>query len=230
MCFTHSSWHVFCFVKLHIGMYPMNIKQPVFFHNIEVLQLLIAAQHENSLFLLGEFLLQIMVLCLDFYASFPVSKLSHRFVSNSHLLTNHLHKCGVQHNFLLLPVLWLKMPSLPSCPSFSTSFWITVPHIPWAATCCRSEHYHGTVSLVSLSSTVTQEESQGQLEIPQLQSDGTENNMKFPDPQRDDMLARRTRTFLKQPGPSVKQFLPMPFSKQQNKQGTATELEKKTTR
>ncbi|XP_066041764.1 LIM and calponin homology domains-containing protein 1 isoform X1 [Chamaea fasciata] len=79
-------------------------------------------------------------------------------------------------------------------------------------------------------STVTQEESQEQLENPQLQSDGTENNMKFPDPQRDDMLARRTRTFLKQPGPSVKQFLPMPFSRQQNKQGTAAELEKKTTR
>ncbi|XP_066404578.1 LIM and calponin homology domains-containing protein 1 [Molothrus aeneus] len=79
-------------------------------------------------------------------------------------------------------------------------------------------------------STVTQEESQQQLEIPQLQSDGTENKMKFPDPQRDDMLARRTGAFLKQPGPSTKQFLPMPFSKQQNKQGTATELEKKTTR
>ncbi|CAN8208351.1 unnamed protein product [Coccothraustes coccothraustes] len=79
-------------------------------------------------------------------------------------------------------------------------------------------------------STVTQEESQEQLEIPQLQSDGTGNKMKFPDPQRDDMLARRTGAFLKQPGPCVKQFLPMPFSKQQNKQGTATELEKKTTR
>ncbi|XP_068045052.1 LIM and calponin homology domains-containing protein 1 isoform X1 [Anomalospiza imberbis] len=79
-------------------------------------------------------------------------------------------------------------------------------------------------------STVTQEEHQEQLEIPQLQSDGTENKMKFPDPQRDDMLARRTGAFLKQPGPSVKQFLPMPFSKQQNKQGTATELEKKTMR
>ncbi|XP_039240965.1 LIM and calponin homology domains-containing protein 1 isoform X4 [Pipra filicauda] len=78
-------------------------------------------------------------------------------------------------------------------------------------------------------STVTREESQEQLEIPQLQSDGTEN-MKFPDPQRDDMLARRTGAFLKQPGPNVKQFLPMPFSKHQNKQGTTTELEKKTTR
>ncbi|KAF4790421.1 LIM and calponin like proteiny domain 1 [Turdus rufiventris] len=77
-------------------------------------------------------------------------------------------------------------------------------------------------------STIRQEESQ-LLEIPQLQNDGTEN-MKFPDPQRDDMLARRTGAFLKQPGPNVKQFLPMPFSKQQNKQGTATELEKKTTR
>ncbi|KAM7053363.1 LIM and calponin homology domains-containing protein 1 isoform 2-T2 [Acridotheres tristis] len=79
-------------------------------------------------------------------------------------------------------------------------------------------------------STIRQEESQEQLEIPQLQSDGTENNMKFPDPQRDDMLARRTGAFLKQPGPSVKQFLPMPFSKKQNKQGTATELEKKIMR
>ncbi|XP_058693294.1 LIM and calponin homology domains-containing protein 1 isoform X3 [Poecile atricapillus] len=80
------------------------------------------------------------------------------------------------------------------------------------------------------SSIVTKEESHEQLEVPQLQSDGTENNVKFPDPQRDDMLARRTGAFLKQPGPNVKQFLPMPFSKQQNKQGTATELEKKTTR
>ncbi|XP_042668256.1 LIM and calponin homology domains-containing protein 1 [Centrocercus urophasianus] len=79
-------------------------------------------------------------------------------------------------------------------------------------------------------STVTQEESQEQLEIPPQQSDGTENKVKFPDPQRDDMLARRTGAFLKQPGPSVKQFLPMPFSKQQNKQGTARELEKKTVR
>ncbi|XP_071412672.1 LIM and calponin homology domains-containing protein 1 [Pithys albifrons albifrons] len=79
-------------------------------------------------------------------------------------------------------------------------------------------------------STVTREESQEQLEIPQLQSNGTENNMKFPDPQRDDMLARRTGAFLQQPGPNIKQFLPMPFSKHQNKQGTTTELEKKTTR
>ncbi|KAM6077190.1 LIM and calponin homology domains-containing protein 1 isoform 3-T3 [Chlamydotis macqueenii] len=80
------------------------------------------------------------------------------------------------------------------------------------------------------SSTVTQEESQEQLEIPQQQSSGTEDKVKFPDPQRDDMLARRTGAFLKQPGPSVKQFLPMPFSKQQNKQGTARELEEKTMR
>ncbi|XP_075608362.1 LIM and calponin homology domains-containing protein 1 isoform X7 [Balearica regulorum gibbericeps] len=79
-------------------------------------------------------------------------------------------------------------------------------------------------------STVTREESQEQLEIPQQQSGGTENKVKFPDPQRDDMLARRTGAFLKQPGPSVKQFLPMPFSKKQNKQGTARELEKKATR
>ncbi|KAM7113198.1 LOW QUALITY PROTEIN: LIM and calponin homology domains-containing protein 1 [Ciconia maguari] len=79
-------------------------------------------------------------------------------------------------------------------------------------------------------STVTREESQEQLEIPQQQSDGTENKVKFPDPQRDDMLARRTGAFLKHPGPNVKQFLPMPFSKQQNKQGTARELEKKTLR
>ncbi|OXB83796.1 UNVERIFIED_CONTAM: hypothetical protein H355_003008, partial [Colinus virginianus] len=79
-------------------------------------------------------------------------------------------------------------------------------------------------------STVTQEESQEQLEIPHQQSGGTENKVKFPDPQRDDMLARRTGAFLKQPEPNVKQFLPMPFSKQQNKQGTARELEKKTVR
>ncbi|XP_009330713.1 PREDICTED: LIM and calponin homology domains-containing protein 1 isoform X2 [Pygoscelis adeliae] len=80
------------------------------------------------------------------------------------------------------------------------------------------------------SSTVKREESQEQPEIPQQQSGGTENKVKFPDPQRDDMLARRTGAFLKQPGPSVKQFLPMPFSKQQNKQDTARDLEKKNFR
>ncbi|XP_065491010.1 LIM and calponin homology domains-containing protein 1 isoform X6 [Caloenas nicobarica] len=85
-------------------------------------------------------------------------------------------------------------------------------------------------TLQEAESTVTREEIQGQLEIPQQQSSGKENKVKFPDPQRDDMLARRTGAFLKQPGPSVKQFLPMPFSKQQNKQGTARELEKKTMR
>ncbi|XP_068799121.1 LIM and calponin homology domains-containing protein 1 [Struthio camelus] len=79
-------------------------------------------------------------------------------------------------------------------------------------------------------STVTREESQEQLELSHQQSGGTENKVKFPDPQRDDMLARRTGAFLKQSGPSVKQFLPMPFSKQQNKQGTTRELEKKTRR
>ncbi|XP_053922281.1 LIM and calponin homology domains-containing protein 1 isoform X9 [Cuculus canorus] len=79
-------------------------------------------------------------------------------------------------------------------------------------------------------STVTQEESQEQPEIPQQQSSGTENEVKLPDPQRDDMLARRTGAFLKQPGPNVKQFLPMPFSKQKNKQGTDRELETKIMR
>ncbi|KAK2513657.1 Limch1 [Columba guinea] len=78
-------------------------------------------------------------------------------------------------------------------------------------------------------STVTREEIQEQLETPQQQSSGKEK-VKFPDPQRDDMLARRTGAFLKQPGPSAKQFLPMPFSKQQSKQGTARELEKKPMR
>ncbi|KAM6132904.1 LIM and calponin homology domains-containing protein 1 [Pterocles gutturalis] len=91
-------------------------------------------------------------------------------------------------------------------------------------------HEKDLKTLREAESTVTQEESQGHLEIPQQQSSGTENKVKFPDPQRDDMLARRTGAFLKQPVPSVKQFLPMPFSKQQNKQGTARELEKKTTR
>ncbi|XP_065692957.1 LIM and calponin homology domains-containing protein 1 isoform X7 [Patagioenas fasciata] len=78
-------------------------------------------------------------------------------------------------------------------------------------------------------STVTREEIQEELGTPQQQSSGKEK-VKLPDPQRDDMLARRTGAFLKQPGPSAKQFLPMPFSKQQNKQGTARELEKKTMR
>ncbi|XP_010211355.1 PREDICTED: LIM and calponin homology domains-containing protein 1-like [Tinamus guttatus] len=79
-------------------------------------------------------------------------------------------------------------------------------------------------------STVTRDESQEQLEISHQQSGGRENKVKFPDPQRDDMLARRTGAFLKQSRPSVKQFLPMPFSKQQNKQDTTRELDKKAKR
>ncbi|KAH0616234.1 hypothetical protein JD844_027205 [Phrynosoma platyrhinos] len=43
---------------------------------------------------------------------------------------------------------------------------------------------------------------------------------------KDDMMVRRTRAFLKQTGPSVKQFLPVPFSKQQNGEEAAKELVK----
>lgn len=101
--------------------------------------------------LLGGFLLETMVLCLDFYASFQVSKLSHRLVCNSQLLTNHLHKCGVQCNLLLLAVLWLKMPSLPGFPSVSalsnstshclSSHLLYKWALSWNSVTCLSEQY-----------------------------------------------------------------------------------------
>uniref|UniRef100_A0A803TBE5 LIM and calponin homology domains 1 n=1 Tax=Anolis carolinensis TaxID=28377 RepID=A0A803TBE5_ANOCA len=43
---------------------------------------------------------------------------------------------------------------------------------------------------------------------------------------KDDMMVRRTRAFLKQTGPCVKQFLPVPFSKQQNGEEATKELVK----
>lgn len=102
--------------------------------------------------LLGVFLTQTVVLCLDFYASFQVNNLLHRFVCNSQLLMNHLCKCGVQHIFLLLAVLWLKMPSLPSCPSLNFLLGNSTSHclsshllykraLSWNSVTCLSEQY-----------------------------------------------------------------------------------------
>ncbi|XP_019381585.1 PREDICTED: LIM and calponin homology domains-containing protein 1 isoform X1 [Gavialis gangeticus] len=89
-----------------------------------------------------------------------------------------------------------------------------------------TEHCHGTLSPVSMGCTVTREESHVKLKYHDPISGGTEHKVKFPDPEKDDMMARRTGAFLKHTGPSANQFLPVPFSKQQNSQGTTKETVK----
>ncbi|KAG6930085.1 LIM and calponin homology domains 1 [Chelydra serpentina] len=91
---------------------------------------------------------------------------------------------------------------------------------------CTMEQHHGTVSPVSVGCNVTREESHQKLKDPDQSRGGTKHQVRIPDPRRDDMMARRTGAFLKQPGPSVKQFLPVPFSKQQSSQERTKELVK----
>ncbi|XP_044274132.1 LIM and calponin homology domains-containing protein 1 isoform X2 [Varanus komodoensis] len=54
----------------------------------------------------------------------------------------------------------------------------------------------------------------------------TREKVGLENPGKDDMMARRTRVFLKQTEPSVKQFLPVPLSKQQNGEEAAKDLVK----
>ncbi|XP_065436452.1 uncharacterized protein LOC135980362 isoform X2 [Chrysemys picta bellii] len=87
------------------------------------------------------------------------------------------------------------------------------------------EQHHGTVSSVSVGCNVTRDESHEKLKDHDQPRGGAKHQVRIPDP-RDDMMARRTGAFLKQPGPSVKQFLPVPFSKQQSSQERTKKLVK----
>ncbi|XP_074848779.1 LIM and calponin homology domains-containing protein 1 isoform X2 [Carettochelys insculpta] len=91
---------------------------------------------------------------------------------------------------------------------------------------CTMEQHHETLSPVSVSCDGPREERHEKLKDHELSRERTRSQVKFPDPERDDMMARRTGAFLKQPGPSVNQFLPVPFSKQQNSQERTKELVK----
>ncbi|XP_077672296.1 LIM and calponin homology domains-containing protein 1 [Eretmochelys imbricata] len=91
---------------------------------------------------------------------------------------------------------------------------------------CTMEQHHGTVSPASVGCNVTRDESHEKLKDHDQSRGGTKHQVRIPDPRRDDMMARRTGAFLKQPGPSVKQFLPVPFSKQQSSQERTKELVK----
>nr|XP_048704438.1 LIM and calponin homology domains-containing protein 1 isoform X1 [Caretta caretta] len=91
---------------------------------------------------------------------------------------------------------------------------------------CTMEQHHGTVSPASVGCNVTRDESHEKLKDHDQSRGGTKHQVRIPDPRRDDMMARRTGAFLKQPGPSVKQFLPVPFSKQQSSQEGTKELVK----
>nr|XP_025043075.1 LIM and calponin homology domains-containing protein 1 isoform X2 [Pelodiscus sinensis] len=83
------------------------------------------------------------------------------------------------------------------------------------------EQQRGTLSPVSVGSSVTREE-----EDHDLNRGGTKSQVRVPDLERDDMMARRTGAFLKQPGPCIKQFLPVPFSKHQSSQERTKQLVK----
>ncbi|XP_053109647.1 LIM and calponin homology domains-containing protein 1 isoform X4 [Hemicordylus capensis] len=87
------------------------------------------------------------------------------------------------------------------------------------------QHCHATPSLVSISSVVTYEDGLGKSEDQEEHTnDTTGDTMGFRNPGKDDMMVRRTGAFLKQTGPSVRQFLPVPFSKQQNGEEATKEL------
>nr|XP_034969399.1 LIM and calponin homology domains-containing protein 1 isoform X5 [Zootoca vivipara] len=82
---------------------------------------------------------------------------------------------------------------------------------------CATQHCLGTPPPVSLSSVATCEDG---LEKSKDQDEHRTNaaggKAGFRNPGKDDMIVRRTRDFPKQTGPSVSQFLPVPFSKQQD--------------
>ncbi|XP_036618827.1 LIM and calponin homology domains-containing protein 1 isoform X1 [Trichosurus vulpecula] len=59
---------------------------------------------------------------------------------------------------------------------------------------------------------------------------GARGQRKMPDPQKDDMMARRTGAFLKHPPSNSNQFLPVPFAKQQNEEESPKGLQKKEER
>nr|XP_020641930.1 LIM and calponin homology domains-containing protein 1 isoform X2 [Pogona vitticeps] len=92
---------------------------------------------------------------------------------------------------------------------------------------CGMQHEHRVPSPLSVNSVVTYEDGCARLEGPDEQRTSTRvDKVRFKSPGRDDMMVRRTRAFLKQTGPSVKQFLPVPFSKQQNGEEAAKEIVK----
>ncbi|XP_060134844.1 LIM and calponin homology domains-containing protein 1 isoform X8 [Zootoca vivipara] len=82
---------------------------------------------------------------------------------------------------------------------------------------CATQHCLGTPSPVSLSSVATCGDG---LEKPKDQDEHRTNaaggKAGVRNPGNDDMMVRRSRDFPKQTGPSVSQFLPVPFSKQQD--------------
>ncbi|XP_042324107.1 LIM and calponin homology domains-containing protein 1 isoform X3 [Sceloporus undulatus] len=86
---------------------------------------------------------------------------------------------------------------------------------------------HRVPSPASLSLVLTCENNRGKSkdqDEPKNTTAGERQSLK--NTGKDDMMVRRTRAFLKQTGPSVKQFLPVPFSKQLNGEEAAKELVK----
>uniref|UniRef100_A0A670J3G5 LIM and calponin homology domains 1 n=1 Tax=Podarcis muralis TaxID=64176 RepID=A0A670J3G5_PODMU len=82
---------------------------------------------------------------------------------------------------------------------------------------CATRHCLGTPSPVSLSSVATCEDGfEKSKDQDEHRTNPAGGKAGFRNPGKDDMMVRRTRDFPKQTGPSVSQFLPVPFSKQQN--------------
>ncbi|XP_061441010.1 LIM and calponin homology domains-containing protein 1 isoform X11 [Rhineura floridana] len=92
---------------------------------------------------------------------------------------------------------------------------------------CATRHCPGAPSLMSLSSIVTCEDGCGKSKNQDEHKNNTTGDKAgFRNPGKDDMMVRRTGAFLKQTGPSISQFLPVPFSKQQNGEEATKELVK----
>ncbi|XP_062992494.1 LIM and calponin homology domains-containing protein 1 [Elgaria multicarinata webbii] len=92
---------------------------------------------------------------------------------------------------------------------------------------CAEQCGHASPLPVSISSVVMCEDEQGKSENQDKHKNNTGGEkVEVENLGKDDMMVRRTRAFLKQTGSSVKQFLPVPFSKQQNGEEAAKELVK----
>ncbi|XP_053259883.1 LIM and calponin homology domains-containing protein 1 isoform X2 [Podarcis raffonei] len=82
---------------------------------------------------------------------------------------------------------------------------------------CATRHSLETPSPVSLSSAATCKDGfEKSKDQDEHRTNAAGGKAGFRNPGKDDMMVRRTRDFPKQTGPSVSQFLPVPFSKQQN--------------
>ncbi|XP_060102314.1 LIM and calponin homology domains-containing protein 1 [Heteronotia binoei] len=90
---------------------------------------------------------------------------------------------------------------------------------------CIKQPFHGTPSPVPVSASVTHADGHEKSKVhDEHKNDPRDDKMGIRNPEKDDMMVRRTIAFSKQAEPDVRRFLPVPFSKQQNGEETTKQL------